>query len=188
MQRIPAVAVAVCIVAALGSIEAQQPAPVIVVLVRHAERASAPPDDPGLSDAGRARAEALAEALEHARVDAVITTQYERTRRTAEPLARGRQLTPVIIRAGADTAAHVREVATAVRLQPPGSFVLVVGHSNTVPAIVGALGGPTLPDLCDAEYATLFALVLPADGAPRLVRSSYGAPDPPEPCGRTMIR
>jgi hypothetical protein len=58
--------------------------------------------------------------------------------------------------------------------------VLVVGHSNTVPAIIAALGGPKLPDLCDAAYSNLFLLHLPADGsAPRLVRSQYGVADPP---------
>jgi hypothetical protein len=30
--------------------------------------------------------------------------------------------------------------------------------------------------------------VLPPGGTPRLIQSTYGAPDPAEPCGRTMIR
>jgi hypothetical protein len=58
--------------------------------------------------------------------------------------------------------------------------VLVVGHSNTVPAIVNALGGPKLPELCDASYATIFLLTPAANGLPvQLVRASYGAPDAP---------
>ena len=167
---------------------AREAAPTVVVLVRHAEKAITPTTDPGLTDAGRARAEALAEALRDARVDAIVTSQFERTRKTAEPLAVARRLTPVVTQAGSDTPTHVRDVAAAVRRQPAGGLVLVVGHTNTIPPIIAALGGPQLPDICDAEYSRLFTLVLPPAGSPRLIQSTYGAPDRAEPCGRTMIR
>jgi broad specificity phosphatase PhoE len=159
-----------------------------VVLVRHAEKAATPGDHPGLSDAGRRRADALAEALRDARVDAIITTQYARARDTAKPLADAQHIAPVVIPAGRDTAAHVREVAAAVGRQPAGSLVVVVGHSNTIPAIVRALGGPGLPDICDGEFSDLFAIVLPRGGPPRLIKSAYGSPDPAEPCGQMMVR
>ena len=55
--------------------------------------------------------------------------------------------------------------------------VLVVGHSNTIPAIIAALGGPRVPDICESVYANLFMLV-PGAGEVRLVRSRYGAADP----------
>jgi broad specificity phosphatase PhoE len=174
--------------AAVTPLHGQTVASTIVVLVRHAEKATSPENDPGLTDGGRARADALAEALRDARVDAVITSHYERTRETAEPVAAARHLTPVLIRAGTDTSAHVHEVAAAVRSQAAGGLVLVVGHTNTIPPIIAALGGPQLPDICDGEYARLFTLVLPPGGTPRLIQSTYGAPDPAEPCGRTMIR
>ena len=60
--------------------------------------------------------------------------------------------------------------------------MLVVGHSDTVPAIVRALGGPAIARLCEpTEYASLFTMVI--DGAPpaSLARSWYGVPDPPLP-------
>jgi broad specificity phosphatase PhoE len=160
----------------------------VVVLVRHAEKGATPPADPPLTDAGRARADALVTVLENARVDAIITTQYERSRKTAEPLAAAQRVTPMVVHAGDDTAAHARDVADVVGRQPAGRLVVIVGHSNTLPAIVRALGGPALPDLCDAEYATLLTLIIAPNGPSRLLRSSYGAPDPPEPCGRTMVR
>jgi broad specificity phosphatase PhoE len=183
-----ALALATVFIAAVTPLDGQTVASTIVVLVRHAEKATSPENDPGLTDSGRARADALAEALRDARVDAVITSHYERTRKTAEPVAAARHLTPVLIRAGTDTSAHVREVAAAVRSQAAGGLVLVVGHTNTIPPIIAALGGPQLPDICDGEYARLFTLVLPPGGPPRLIQSTYGAPDPAEPCGRTMIR
>ena len=123
--------------------------PQIVVLVRHAEKSNAPPGDVALSVAGQARAEELAIALAEARVDTIVTTQFRRTRDTAAFLKRGLKLTPVVVQAGDDTASHARAVAAAVRAG--GSSVLVVGHSNTVPAIITALGGPAMEELCDSE-------------------------------------
>jgi broad specificity phosphatase PhoE len=160
--------------------------PQIVVLVRHAEKGSAPPGDVALSDAGRARAEELALALAEAEVDTIVTTQFRRTRDTAGPLAKARGLLPVIVPAGDDTAAHARAVANAVRAG--GKTVLVVGHSNTVPAIIGALGGPRMGDLCDGEYANLFMLALVPGQPARLVHGLFGAPDlePDAGCGTAM--
>ena len=158
-----------------------------VVLVRHAEKAPAPASDPLLSDAGQARAGALAEALADAQVQAVIVTPYQRTRLTAQPLVDKRGLTPQVVQVVPISPTHVADVARAVR-EHKGQGVLVVGHSNTIPAIVGALGGPKLPDLCDGQYAQLFTLVIPEQGTPSLVRSQYGAPDAPTAgdCARTM--
>jgi broad specificity phosphatase PhoE len=166
---------------------AQAP-PLVVVLVRHAEKATDPPEDPALSAAGRARAEALAAALADADLDAVVVTQYKRTQETGAPAAQARGLTPIVIEAGADTGRHAAEVAAAIRREPPGSLVLAVGHSNTVPAIIRALGGPPLEEICEGEYANFFTLVVPASGAPRLLTTTYGAPDrnTGTPCGRTM--
>jgi hypothetical protein len=62
-------------------------------------------------------------------------------------------------------------------MEHKGKSVLVVGHSNTVPGIIAALGGPKLPDICDASYAILFTLRIPAAGEPTLTRASYGVAD-----------
>ena len=114
--------------------------------------------DPGLTDAGRARADALREALRDAHVNAIITTQFARTRKTAEPLAETRhRFTPVVVQAGSDTAAHVRAVAAAIHAQSVAGVIVVVGHSNTITPLVAALGGPTLPDICDGESHAVHA-------------------------------
>ena len=158
---------------------AAQAGPQSVILVRHAEKAGAPAGDPGLSAAGEARAHALAAALADAGVDTVFTTQFQRTRATAAPLLAASGLTPTVIDAAGDTAAHVAAVAAAVRAS--SGTVLVVGHSNTVPAIVAALGGPTIPMLCESSFSHAFVLQ-GLDATPRLQRWRYGAPDaPPQP-------
>lgn len=149
-----------------------------VILVRHAEKAQVPGNDPPLSEAGTARAEALQAALQHANVRHVIVTSRRRTTLTAAAVIAAQHLQPVVIPYGDGDSAQVAAVAAAVRKVPKGEAVLVVGHSNTVPPIIAALGGPKLPDLCDASYSTIFVLELERSPV-RLVRAHYGAPDPP---------
>jgi broad specificity phosphatase PhoE len=150
----------------------------VVVVVRHAEKAvvEAGNNDPPLSEAGTARAMALREALEGMRFDAVIATDRQRTQATARAVMEAQGLTPEIVslRYGP---AHVDSVAAAVR-RHAGHTVLVVGHSNTVPAIVHALGGPRLPDLCEPQFSHLFVVVLKPGAEPRVDHRTYGAPDP----------
>lgn len=159
-----------------------------VILVRHAERAAEPGNDPALSEAGLARSRALADVLLDFPVDAVITTQFKRTQLTAAQVAQAHRLALEVVSSAGNAARHAEAVAAAVR-RHAGHTVLVVGHSNTVPAIIAALGGPRLPDLCDNEYASLFVMMIPPSGAPRLLRSRYGAADEPvEGCPAMMGR
>jgi phosphohistidine phosphatase SixA len=151
----------------------------LVILARHAEKADAPRSDPPLTEAGRARADALAAAVAGAAIDAVIVTPFARTRDTGTPAAAARGVTPIEVSVGGSLAAHVAAVVEVVRGRPAGDAVLVVGHSNTIPAIVTALGGPALADLCDSQYAVLYVMTVPDAGPARLVTASYGTPDPP---------
>ncbi len=148
-----------------------------VILVRHAEKAAAPKDDPVLSDAGMARARALAVALRDAGVQAILTTHFQRTRMTAQPLADALGVKPEI----AD-----ENVAEAIRQRHAGQVVLVVGHSNTVPEIIKALGARAPPAICDEEYDRLFVVTL--DAAARVVQARYGAATPPGPNCQAMMR
>lgn len=162
-------------------------APTVVIIVRHAEKAAAPADDPPLTEAGAARARALAAAVADAKVEAVITTQLARTRETARPAAEARGIAmETVTVGGTPVAEHAWAVAAAVR-RHAGHTVLVVGHSNTVTRIIEALGGPSLPDLCDSQYSTLFTLVLNGSSA-RLVTSEYGAPSPAVKTGCPAMR
>lgn len=152
--------------------------PSLIVLVRHAEKATETGSDPNLSAAGVERANALLEALTNLQPSAVIVTATKRTAQTAAPVATRFGITPQVVSLAGGGATHVNAVADAVRRQR--GIVVVVGHSNTIPAIVKALGGPALPDLCDSAYSTLFVLQPGRDGkAAALVRASYGAPDGP---------
>ena len=153
--------------------------PSMVVLVRHGEKAIEGGSDPSLSDAGKARAQALADALGMTTPSTIIVSSLKRTTETAAVVSAKTGVVPTVI-AISGGAKHVADVAAAVRKAT--GVVLVVGHSNTVPAIVTALGGPKLPDICDASYATMFVLTPGVDGkAAQVVLAQYGAADGPLP-------
>ena len=165
------------IVAIAGAAVAQTARATTVILVRHAEKAAEPANDPPLTTAGEARARELWSAIKDAGVSAVITTQFVRTKATAQPTATALHLTPEVVNASGTT--HPQAVATAVR-KHAGQTVLVVGHSNTIPAIVEALGAPRPAAICDPEYDNLFVVTIAADGKVGLVRAKFGARTPTE--------
>jgi broad specificity phosphatase PhoE len=151
-----------------------------VFVVRHAERASRDRDS-DLSAAGVARAHALDTALADARLTHVIVTEFRRTANTAAPAAQRHGLAPIVVANQPDATAHAAAVAAAVRSAGPDAVVLVVGHSNTVPKIIAALGGPARPDLCDQQYASVTVVRLDGPAVPaRVARLTFGAPDPPD--------
>jgi len=147
-----------------------------VVLVRHAEKAVTPPNDPELDALGIARAQALADVLEDLDVSHVITSQYRRTVATAEPLISRTGASHQQIPAGLSDEA-LQAVVDAVDSRPAGESVLIVGHSNTIPSLVAALGGTRYPDLEEHEYDSIFLLQIDSEGNVRTVRLRFGAPN-----------
>lgn len=137
---------------------------VTVVVVRHAEKATDDPRDPSLSPAGEARARALAATLVDAGLDRAIATQFRRTRDTAAPAAEAAGIEVEVRPVDAANAEHYgSDLATDLRALPPGSTVLVVGHSNTVPAMVQALSGQPAEPMPETEYDRYTVVLL--DGA-----------------------
>ena len=145
-----------------------------VFLVRHTER-EWEGEDPPLTTAGEARAQALAATLRDAGVTAIITTQWRRTRDTARPLAKLLRITPEVVPVyEGKSLENIREVAAAVR-RHKDETVLVVGHI-TVTRVIAVLGGPDLPTICENVFSDLF-LFTPAAGDEGLIRLRYGAPE-----------
>ncbi len=130
--------------------------PTIIYLVRHAETVPGGTSNPSLSEDGEARARWLAVILSHARLDAVYTTDYERTLETARPAAAANQVESTIY-----DPSNLAGFARQLRVQ--GGRALVVGHSNTTPALVAALGGEGRPPIRPSEYDRLYTVVIHGD-------------------------
>lgn len=138
-----------------------------VVVVRHAEKVDESAD-PLLSEAGTARAEALARMLRSLDIKAVYVTQYQRTTLTAAPLMAAAGLKPIEVKA-TETPALVWRM----RKEHPDDVVLTVGHSNTVPLIVKLLGGTDPVEIDHDEYDSLFVVTPQASGPPTVLRLRY---------------
>ena len=147
-----------------------------VYIVRHAEKVDAPGDpDPALSEAGEARAAQLADVLRDAHPVLVLTSPMQRTRLTAAPTADYHSASSEAVSLEGGGAAHVAATVARVRALPEDAVVLVVGHSNTVPAIARALGYAEAADMPECEYDRMTRLILEG-GAVQAVVSRYGAP------------
>ncbi|MCC7200919.1 MAG: histidine phosphatase family protein [Gammaproteobacteria bacterium] len=127
-----------------------------VIVTRHAEKLVDGSKDPPLSPEGQARAGRLATQLGAAGIDAIFVTEFRRTRETGEPLARKLGLQVQVVKAGGDD-----ELARRILREHRGGHVLVIGHSNTVPALVSRLGGVEPPVLDDTSYGDVFVVTLP---------------------------
>jgi broad specificity phosphatase PhoE len=150
------------------------PPDTVVVIVRHAEKAADDPKDPTLSDAGQARAEALAKALAGLPLSAAYATQYQRTRLTAAPAAKACGIEVTVREANAaNNATYATDLAHDIRQGVPGRNILVVGHSNTVPELVKVLTGVEPAPMGDTEYDRIYVVTLPADGPARFVVLKY---------------
>lgn len=161
----------------------QSPIPVnmpkrTILLLRHAERLSSPPDNPALSPAGEQRARDLVSAVGNAGIKTIFTTQYVRSVQTAQPLADHLAITPTQL--GVDPfnpQAYVQDLIAHIRLAPSRASVLVVSHSNTIPMIVAALRTAVIGPIDEDEFDKLFIIeTLGRPGKARIVRARYGAP------------
>ena len=145
---------------------------VVVYLVRHAERAEDGTNDPPLSEAGSERAELLANMLKDAGVTHIHSTDFKRTLATGRPLAEasGIEMVPYDPR-------DLQGFATQLKASPGRHLIL--GHSNTTPDLVAALGGDpgTLIDEA-SEYDRLYIVTVLPDATVTTVLLRYGAPYP----------
>ncbi len=109
--------------------------PDAVYLVRHAEKMLTPGErDPVLTKQGQKRAQSLARILKNIKLDSIYSSQFKRTQQTVEPTASSQSLNIEIRNATA-----TNELAEEV-LDSCGERILISGHSNTIPALMNALG------------------------------------------------
>jgi 2,3-bisphosphoglycerate-dependent phosphoglycerate mutase len=140
-----------------------------VILVRHGEKAG-PSGDVPLSDEGVARANELARVLAGVKLDAIYTTPYERTRKTAAPVSGKSGVTVTEIATGKT---YAEDMARIIREKHDGDTVLIAGHSNTTRDVIKALGGD-VPEIADSQYDDLFVVTL-VKGTTRVLSLRYGA-------------
>ena len=135
--------------------------------MRHAEKEAG--DDPQLTPAGQERAQKLAACLAKVKLDAVFSTDFQRTRLTAQPVAT-RQGLDIQIYDPKDLPAF----AAQLQQEYAGKTVLVVGHSNSTPALVGLLDSTKVyPAFAESEYGNIVQVTISGKTTPVVVFSQY---------------
>jgi len=152
-----------------------------VFLVRHAEKADAPPADPPLNESGKARSQELARMLANSGVKAIYTSQFLRAKQTAEPLAKQLGLTyaPLSIKMSPTNPRQVSEQSIAEITdkiyERAGETALVIGHSNTIPEVIRLLGGDVVPTIDEKKFDDLFVVTVYGRGKAKVVQMKYGS-------------
>jgi broad specificity phosphatase PhoE len=136
----------------------------VVFVVRHAEKTTGGGNDPELSPAGHKRADALSRILQDSHITAIFVTEFKRTQETAAPTAKETHITPTIV-PSTDIA------GLALKLRAMYSNALVVGHGNTIPDLMKALGIAIPINIPDADYTEIFVVSL--SDPPQLLRLHY---------------
>ena len=135
-----------------------------VFIVRHAEKASTSDKDPDLSLQGQKHADSLAHILQDSQITSVVVTEFKRTQETAAPTAKAAHVSPTMIPAS-DVGALVE------KLRALNGNALVVGHGNTIPDLLKALGIATPVSIPEDDYSEIFVVFL--GDAPQLLRLHY---------------
>jgi broad specificity phosphatase PhoE len=143
----------------------------VVILVRHAEKATVPANDPPLTPEGRERAKELARVVGKSGITAIFTTNLARTKQTAAPTAALLHLQPAV---NAPGPTYARDLANRIRTQHAGRTVLVVGHTNTTHDVIAALGVDTAPTIPETDFDNLYIVTLADGNEPKLVSLKYG--------------
>lgn len=127
----------------------------IIYLVRHAEKAKDDTSDPALTEEGEARAMRLAQLLSPLRIDEVYSTDFQRTRSTAKPVADMAKLNVSIYD-------HKEPDILATSLKSKkGKHILVTGHSNSTPDMVNRIiSEQKYEQLDESQYNMIYKVTI----------------------------
>jgi phosphohistidine phosphatase SixA len=139
----------------------------VIFLARHAEKTDES-HDPQLSGTGRQRASELAQLLRNAGIEHIHSTDFNRTKDTAAPLAE-------LLGLGVELYDWNESEVFAHSLKQSGQRHLVIGHSNTTTELVTLLGGEAGTAIDDSgEYDRLYILTIDGKGRVSGVLLRYG--------------
>ena len=129
-------------------------------LIRHAEKDKSDQSNknPNLKEIGLLRAAKWTYVLEHVTFDAIYSTDYNRTKQTAAPVAEKQDLE---ISVYDPTILDFKEFTETTK----GKTVLIVGHSNSTPTFAnGLIGTPIYRDIEHDNNSNLYIVTITPSG------------------------
>lgn len=142
----------------------------VVYLVRHAEKDTIPKNNPYLTDAGFDRAFRLAHIFKQTRLDKVYSTLYNRTMLTVDSLTQMKGLSTDIYQPK-----NIKNLSSGMLTDSISNCFLVVGHSNTTPALASVLMGSKQFDqgFDEDDYDNMLIINVKKDGTKELLKLKY---------------
>ena len=141
----------------------------IFVFVCRAEKNTEPADNPDLSEAGKIRAQKLAELLKDLEVHRAAATTTKRAIQTAQPLIDMTHCGTDIYSKSA-TEAFLLSAISGYK----GKVILVVGHGNTIPEMLNMLlGEKKYEDIAEDEYDNIYIASVIDKGNTKVVHYKY---------------
>ena len=133
-----------------------------IYVSRHAEKEISENQNPSLTQDGKKRADKLGTYLNDKNVKLIFSTNTERTKKTAEPLAI-KSIKTISIYDSKKPDLLLSEIKNLRK------NTLIIGHSNTLKYLVNNLSGKTIleNDLGDLEYDKLFVITRSAFRKPK---------------------
>jgi 2,3-bisphosphoglycerate-dependent phosphoglycerate mutase len=137
-------------------------------IVRHGEKTTTPPKDPVLSEEGLKRAQKLKADLAGKGIKKIYSSNYQRTKMTAQPLADALGIQTEIYNP-ADQLPFVE------KLKASKDNTLVVAHSNTLKQILNGLAEKEVlaKDLDESEYDNIYVVKRSKSGKPKVKAGKY---------------
>lgn len=123
-----------------------------IYMVRHAEKSTAPANDPLLTDKGKVRSESLKDLLKDKNIKAIFSTRTIRTTETATPLSMLINM-PIQFYSNDTTITFMQRVINLKK------NALIVGHSNTLLPMLDALHlSHSITSIPDAVHNNIFII------------------------------
>ena len=140
----------------------------LIFVVRHANTTPNTGNNPNLNAQGQARAALLANIIQDEELGAIYVTNTARSSQTAAPTSATTGVPSTVY-----PALDAVGLATTIKALNDTSTTLVIAHSNTVPTIITALGGPTFEDLEETSFDHFYAVLLKDGRHVRTVQLRY---------------
>lgn len=122
------------------------------ILVRHAEKVKGV-RDPDLTSEGEERAKTLEYLLRNVKLDAIYSSDYKRTQQTALPVSKAKS-----IKVQSYDPRDLEGLIAEVEKKYAGKTVLIVGHSNTTPALASLLTTDKYAAFDESIYDNFFII------------------------------
>jgi len=131
----------------------------VVICVRHAEKQSEG-NNPSLTEEGHQRAQELSHIFDDIKIDAILSTDYNRTKETVRPLSKKKNIDVSLY-----NSRDLKAFAEDIKNNYIGKYTLISGHSNSTPQFINAMmGKKELENIAHEDYDNMYVAIFDNDG------------------------